>query len=117
VDFKGRLIFDVQKINKRLHIVLRESYKLMPLKGFRKYLKPKGPTIVYTPPDFIREKFPSRDDMQLLADGLNTCEPAKDRILVLMLWEEKMLQKKGRSNGITRFPERGNGVGPQIGRR
>jgi hypothetical protein len=92
VDFQGKLVFDVQKINKRLHIVLRESDKLIPIRPFGKYLSPRGSTIFYTPPDFIRRKIPSRLELQGLANALNTCKPAKNRIMFVMYWESSIME-------------------------
>jgi len=45
-------MFAIQKINKRIHIV-------------------NGGRPVYSPPDFIRGRVRSRDDLQLVADAFN----------------------------------------------
>lgn len=95
VDFRGRLIFDVQKINKRLVIVLQTSSKMIPLGGFGKYLNPKGYTIFYTPPDHIRHKV-NRENMRILADTLNKSLPA-DRILAIMVFESSVA-RQGKRN-------------------
>lgn len=89
IDFQGKLVFQVEKINKRLHVVLVRTPKMIPIAPFGKYLNQKGPTIFYTPPDHIRKHIKSRQQVECLADVLNITIP-KDRILVIMEWEKSL---------------------------
>ena len=62
-------MFAIQKINKRLHIV-------------------NGGRPVYSPPDFVRGRVRSRDDLQLVADAFNA-RGAYD-VVAVMEFETKL---------------------------
>lgn len=84
-----RLEFAVQKIDKRLHIVLRENEKLTPIPDEEKrHLRKKGPTIVYTPPKFIRFKA-TRKELEILAEVISACDP-RDRISAIINFESRL---------------------------
>ena len=92
IDFQGKLVFRVEKINKRLHVVLVRSPKMIPIAPFGKYLNGNASLIFYTPPDHIRKHITSRQQMECLADVLGGVTPA-DRIMVVMEWEKSLTTK------------------------